>query len=278
MDEMDRQPGATFRSLLVHVDDADGAADRVRLAARLADAWGVHLTGAAAAEEFVPLYAEGGYIPADMMDMEVRRVDLLVERAKALFEREAANVRSRAWRSAHWPASLFVVEEARGADLVIVGHEAPGGARDPAFSAGDVILAAGRPVLVVPANVDRLEARRIVVAWKDTREIRRALSDAMPLLRAAQEVVVVTVSREVPEAPWDDLKAYLARHGVTASFVHRAEAEGGAPEAVGKIAAAHGADLIVAGAYGRWKWRERLFGGVTLDLLTTASVCCLLSH
>jgi len=48
---------------------------------------------------------------------------------------------------------------------------------------GVILLRAGRPVLVAPDTVAPLQLRRVVVAWKDTRECRRAVRDALPFLQ-----------------------------------------------------------------------------------------------
>jgi nucleotide-binding universal stress UspA family protein len=45
-----------------------------------------------------------------------------------------------------------------------------------------------------------------------------------------------------------------------------------------RLALDEGADLIVAGAYGRSRRGEWMFGGITRDLLATSPICCLMSH
>jgi hypothetical protein len=80
------------------------------------------------------------------------------------------------------------------------------------------VLRAGRPVLVVPPNVDALSAMRVVVGWKDTREARRALRDALPFLERAEAVIIVEVndaaSETEPLVHAGDVVRYLARHNV----------------------------------------------------------------
>jgi nucleotide-binding universal stress UspA family protein len=145
-------------------------------------------------------------------------------------------------------------------------------------------MRAGRPVLVVPPSVSALEGRRALVAWKDTREARRAVADALPLLAHAEEVLVVeAVSGDAEERDQalrraGDVAGLLARHGATA--------RGEALEVRGRTVAdelllaaeRHGADLVVAGGYGHARLREWAFGGVTRDLLARCPMCCLLSH
>ncbi|KQT50690.1 hypothetical protein ASG43_05230 [Aureimonas sp. Leaf454] len=273
-------PDSAFPSLLVHVDVDDGSADRVKLAADLARSWRSELIGIAAAPEYVSLYGDASLLPLDMMEAETKRVDAFLSEAKAIFDRHTSDIDDALWRSVHAPTVATIVDEARRADLLVLGQGGrdPASSRAPDVAVGEVVLQSARPVLVVPPNVERLEAQTIVLAWKDTREIRHAVQQAMPLLRNAREVLVVTVGPDLDPRAWRDVQAHLRRHGLPASFVHRLDAEVDASTAILDIARINGADLIVAGAYGRRRWREMLFGGLTRDLLTKARICCLLSH
>jgi nucleotide-binding universal stress UspA family protein len=144
------------------------------------------------------------------------------------------------------------------------------------------MLQSGRPVLVAPPAGGRLALEAVVVAWKDTREARRAISDALPLLRSAGEVVVMEVcgSDEAGDAGVHVASVVkgLARHGVKA----RAKVQTAPPERVATElnieAQAIGADLIVAGGYGHTRIGEWVFGGVTFDLLNYPERFVLLSH
>jgi nucleotide-binding universal stress UspA family protein len=126
-----------------------------------------------------------------------------------------------------------------------------------------------------------LWAERIVVAWKDTREARRALQDSLPLLHEAESVLVAEVCDAGTEAAnrkqLDDVVHYLARHRIAASAITTSTKDSVANELI-RISQAENADLIVAGAYGHTRLGEWVFGGVTRDLLTSSPVCCLLAH
>ncbi len=130
---------------------------------------------------------------------------------------------------------------------------------------GDLVMDAGRPVLFVPPGVDFLSAKRIVIAWKDTREARRAVWDSMPFLKRAAEVSIVVIDSEDGSAR--DVATYLGCHGVAATTTTRPESEIAVAVKIVHIAQQEGADLIVCGAYGHSRAREWAFGGVTRDLL-----------
>jgi len=84
---------------------------------------------------------------------------------------------------------------ARAADLIVVSPRTQGG-RARRVDPAEIVMTAGRPVLIVPDGAHLLRAKTIVIAWKDTREARRAVADALPLLRRAEEVIVQAVCRE----------------------------------------------------------------------------------
>ena len=145
-------------------------------------------------------------------------------------------------------------------------------------------MQAGRPLLVVPDRVNWLDLRSVLVAWKDTPEARRAVADALPLLRKAKDVTIVEIAerdvdRSAVAAGVTDVAAWLARHGVTAT-ARVSEAAGGdtAAAQLDKVAGDVGAGLIVAGAYGHSRFRELILGGVTQYLVTQSARCVLLSH
>jgi nucleotide-binding universal stress UspA family protein len=144
------------------------------------------------------------------------------------------------------------------------------------------VLRAGRPVLLVPDTVAALPLRRVVVAWKDTRESRRAMRDALPFLQQAKEVLLVEVGENESESQAKknlaDVGAYLVRHRViVAAEVWRRPRRPVATELL-DVVEKEKADLIVAGGYGHSRLGEWIFGGVTRELLTASPVCCLLSH
>jgi nucleotide-binding universal stress UspA family protein len=198
------------------------------------------------------------------------------------FRQSAAGVRSEWLAVEEFPVEA-IARISRGADLIVAG-----GARrnehdnTRACDTAEVVLKSGRPVLVAPPAGGGLTAEAVVVAWKETREARRALADALPILACSEEVVVVEVcaksEAEYAEPRHAALVHYLARHGITARSricpAHRDEAAYHLHVEAGKA----GADLIVAGGYGHTRLGEWVFGGVTLDLLNDPTRFVLFSH
>ena len=102
----------------------------------------------------------------------------------------------------------FIAREACAANLLIIGRERL--SEDPfrSLDPGALLLKVGRPILLVPTGLDRSHANRVAVAWKDTREARRALSDTLPFLHDAEKVFLVEVCAE----------NYLSRHRITTTI------------------------------------------------------------
>jgi nucleotide-binding universal stress UspA family protein len=137
-------------------------------------------------------------------------------------------------------------------------------------------------VLVLPSGINRVHASRALIAWKDSREARRAVSDALPLLKQAESVTVAAVGPSEIELQMreqvEDVANYLQRHGVTiGAKVAMPTREADAPVLL-RLADERKADLIVAGAYGRSRLSEWIFGGVTRSLLTRSKVPILFAN
>lgn len=271
----------TFASIMVSVDLAGDAAGRIKVAAHLADALAGRTIGVAAqAPDHVvaqvgPMGASA-FLPA----LSRRAVSDGLARAEELFL-AAVGTRSRvSWRSALEPGLVFLAAQARAADLVVVGRGCLDGASECPLplDAASVVLAMGRPVLVVPPGIDYLEGRRVMVAWKDTREARRAALDALPILRLASRVDVVAVTPSGLVSGAADVAAYLSTQGILATSAEHLSEGGGDAKALLDLASEGATDLIVMGAYGHGRLREAVLGGVTRDVLRRCPICSFLSH
>jgi len=272
-----------YSSLLVHVDVDGELGGRVELAAGLADHFHSHLIGVASWMARPPFVVEG--VPIDpeptQEDYEEMRA-VLNRRGEEFRDRVGARRSQVEWRSSFDFPTEFVAREARAADLVIVGRDRK--SYDPYRStdSGALVLRTGRPMLVVPPSIRSLVANRVMVAWKDKREARRAVQDALPFLLGAKEVLLVEVTEagSVEDAihRLKDVASYLSRHGVTALAERVHPIEGTASGALLRLVEEQPVDLIVSGAYGHTRLGEWIFGGVTQDLLSRSPVCCLLSH
>ncbi|CAA2160086.1 hypothetical protein MBRA_05252 [Methylobacterium brachiatum] len=269
----------SIASILVALDTGAAAARRVSLAAGLARRFEATLTGVAARK--LPNPGPTAEIVAVQVAYDEERAKLADELARAedVFRANAGTDIRTGWRQAEDGPEAFLVRQTRGADLTVVGRDDPGAAPgamvpDP----GMVLMEAGRPVLVVPPDVDRLDAARIVIAWKDAPEARRAVSAALPFIGHADKVFVVSVGNEARFEGAEEVSELLARHGahVTTNLLDAAAGE--FADRILRFARPEDADLVVMGGYGHSRLREWLFGGMTRDMLRTSPLCCLMSH
>jgi nucleotide-binding universal stress UspA family protein len=272
----------SYSTIMVQLDLDQSNEARLRTAGMLAGRFNARVIGIAAAD-IQPMYFAEGVPAQEVLDQDRARLKTemaaLEQSFRDLFKAHAAPVE---WRSALDLPTDFTAREARAADLIVAGSRRE--RLDPMRQAdpGDLVLRAGRPVLAVPPEAEGLNVKTMLVAWKDTREARRAVNDALPLLHQADEVVVVEIAereadRPAAKARVDDVAAWLTRRGIATAAI-ATKALVGVPAQIEMVAKDEGAGLIVAGAYGHSRLREWVFGGVTRQLLTQSRHCALLSH
>ncbi|MGU3540802.1 universal stress protein [Methylobacterium sp. A54F] len=258
----------SYARMMVSVDLGPAAAARVRLAADLAHRLGAGLTGIAATRG--PARPRG----AATAGTALRLHD--IERARLLFEGNAGQVARTAWRARAANAAVFLVDQARSADLVVLGR-AGDLAADLAVEPGRVLCGAGRPVLLAPPGFERLAAARVVVAFGDGPQARRAVTGAMPLLQRADRVFVAARDRERDAGAAEEVAAYLAGHGAAAT-TDLLRGPAGDPDALLDLIAGRRADLVVLGATGPAWLPGRPFDRLTRAMLRNAPICCLMSR
>jgi len=277
------QASGAIRAILVHVEPGDEAQPRLETAVHLARRFDATLIGVGA--EMMQALGTGdplGVLGADwVVELETLVQDNL-KRAEARFRDKAACVKSEWLALEAYPAGV-VAQLARGADLILAGGAPLKGVESyRCAQTAELVLQAARPVLVAPPEGGELRCKAVVVAWKDTREARRALIDALPFLQMAEDVVVQEVCDDDrfgdAEVHTFAVVEHLKRHGVAArAKVTIAPADGTEIE-LNKTADGIDADLIVAGAYGHSRLGEWVFGGVTRSLLQAPERFALLSH
>jgi len=224
-------------------------------------------------------------VPAALFEEDRRQIDRHLRASETDFRSMAAKYDTSVdWRgeSSIEPLSEHFAREAAAADIVVAGVPKAGAPPDATRQADlcDLVMQVGRPVLLVPEPGQTATFERVLVAWKDTREARRAIHDALPLLLKAGNVLVteiassddLTVARESVAR----VSGWLARHGIAAEEKVVAAERANASQLTG-LAENHAADLIVAGAYGHNRQGRWTLGGITSELLAGRR-CVLLSH
>jgi nucleotide-binding universal stress UspA family protein len=271
-----------FKHLLVHVDASQRAAERLDLAVHLARPGGARLAG---------LFAEGQTLGGSLVGR--RSPDRIA--AAALEARTAFETRTLAagLHSEWWP--LESSEDAvllnqlqlccRYADLAIFGQHETGQARLPDDAVEHAVFQSGRPVLVVPyAGHFTSVGRKILIGWNGSREAARAVNDALPLLTAAESVLILAFQRGARAEPGGlpplSVVDHLAAHGVRAVYepVLIDPESLDAADAMLNRSFETGCDLIVTGAHVQAGLPGPRAGASTRKLLATMTAPVFFSH
>lgn len=275
----------SYKTILVHIDPGKRCALRVDVAIRLAQQHNAHLVALHAIAPFEP----PGYVLAEMgpaiieAQKHASAADLARTEAEFTKQTTKAGIRNAEWRAAIDDPVEAMTLHARYADLVVIGQfDASEGSNMAADFPERLVLAAGRPVLILPCvgNFPTI-GKRILVAWSGTREATRAVTDAIPLLQRADKVHVMAVNPKQGEhgnVPGADIGLYLARHDVRVEV----KADQGAEIDVGNELLSRAADLdvdlIVMGGYGHSRLKEWVLGGATRTILESMTAPVLMSH
>lgn len=272
-----------YKTLLAPVDGRSRSLRSLAVAGALANRWDAHLVGLFVQPNVqIPSYARAEGSAVMIEELQRKMVAELAAQAKGRFDEgvKASGAARTEWRVERGEADAVLARHARAADLVIVNQTDPDDEVGSGF-ADAILLSVGRPVLVVPYVGEAVvKGEHVLVCWDGGRAAARAASDALPILREARKVTVLTVNtaagpREVPGA---DIALYLARHGVK-SEAARTPAGGLDPgNVILSRAFDYGVDLIVMGAYGHSRVREILLGGATRAILRQMTVPVLMSH
>ncbi len=273
----------SYKTILVHVDNGKRCQARLDVAIQMTRRCDAHLVGLNALTAMrLPAYAaaEAGAV---LIEAQQRAFTEQSQRAKAAFDRATAGLSKIEWRATSADAVDAVSLHARYADLVVLSqpHAGDDGGVEEDF-AERVVLACGRPVLMVPyADSYKSFGQRVLLAWNATRESTRALTDAIPMLRDAKEVKVIAINPDDADhgaVPAADISLFLARHGVRAEAVTDYGDDIDVGNELLSRAADYNSDLIVMGAYGHSRMRELIMGGATRTIITSMTVPVLLSH
>ena len=278
-----------FKTILVHLDHSDRSPVRAAMAARWSRAHESHLVG------LVPTGLYDGVIPADaiatgMTDYIAESADYLRRRAECIsreFREDiaASGPMSYEMRLVDGATVDAVVRYGHASDLVVLGQDDDANKRDTIVRAlaERVLMEVGRPVLVVPSagTFDKMP-KHIVVAWDGSREAAMAMQAALPALHRSGHVTLVSMRHPRDEDNAQqllvpDMCQYLLRHGVQARAETQVTEFGFADALLSRISDL-GADLLVMGAYGHSRLRERVLGGVTRQVLAQMTVPVLMAH
>jgi nucleotide-binding universal stress UspA family protein len=285
----------SYKTIVVHINDERRLPGLLTAATTMASHHGAHLIGLSVVPPiFVPPASDIAIVVPSLIEahrdayrLEERRMKLAFESAT---QKECSQGAFKAeWRSVdagHLASSIQVIMPiARTCDLVIASQADPDWSSTVMLDVPDELATdSGRPVLVIP-NAPRaaFAIKRVLIAWNGRREATRAVFDALPLLKKADEVSVIWInpqndSDEAGDLPATDLCLALARHGVKCGEGACVAPKLSAGETLLSEATKFGWDILVMGCYGHSRLREFILGGATRHVLSQMTIPVLMSH
>jgi nucleotide-binding universal stress UspA family protein len=276
----------SIASILIHVDNNTACKSRLETAIRLAQQFDAHLTALyVILPTNFPIFSQ---IPVGPKFIKSHRKSLWEGAARA--QKDCEDAARDVGVTLEWRAEEGILidtlnEHGRYCDLIVLGQYDPSDRNDLSEGAADhVILESGTACLVVPyIGIAANNMNNILIAWNGSMESSRAVKDAVPILKQAKRVEVLVINPEQRKVDEGDVtgakaSAYLARHGINveAHTVHNKQSNAG--DVLLSHASDFSADLVVMGAYGHTRLREKVLGGVTKHLLEHMTVPVLMSH
>ncbi|EYD72779.1 universal stress protein [Limimaricola hongkongensis] len=266
----------TNRTIALCFTEPESAEALARTGAALARRHDAHLLGLyALPDPFVHLPASIYFTGEVVTQIRARQGDAARQIEKVFLAAAESEGVTPEWRCLQ--ARLATVgerlcESARAADLVLVARPEDEAAGRPQE---ELIRNLGRPVLMIPPGyAPAALGASAVIGWSTTREATRAAHDALLLLDARAEVVLLSVDKapgaDEEDYPANDMAAMFSRHGMNATVTHRVPGDRRIAEVIEREAFETGASFIATGAFGHSKAYDFVLGTVTRDLMRHA--------
>jgi nucleotide-binding universal stress UspA family protein len=282
-------PEDTMKTLLVALLPDEELDLSLDVATALARRHGSHIIGymPIPGPILLPVATPMAMVPFD--DTMRSRYREMLPTVQAAFEKrmsaEGLSSEFRSDEQSNLNLSPGIIAQSRTCDLVIVQMRQSDGkvTADSVDCVADIVMASGRPVMAIPAQLSRPFAYdRVTLAWNASRESARAAFDCAPLLSKAKEVELVWVNpQDTPIGDVDiagaEIATVLARHDIKITDTPITSDQKAGP-AIVKQATINASDLLVIGAYGHSRLRERILGGATEYILRNPPCTILLSN
>jgi nucleotide-binding universal stress UspA family protein len=278
-----------MKTILVPTEQHELTPSILQSAFLLAKRFDSYIEGFALFPSLVELYALDSEIS---LPLEVKEHDAeMAKQVRAAFEafmRErgvARSQRKNASISFDWlddvpDGDAFVGSYGRVFDVIVAGRPMGGTAARPSLATIEAVLfEAGRPVLIAPPALPQKMGDNILIAWNCSTEQATTTALAMPLLRQASRVVVLTVEGgTVPGPSGEQVTRYLEHHGVSSEPITVKPQGRSTGEVVLAQAASLNCDLLIKGAYTQSRLRQMIFGGATRHIIANATLPVLMAR
>lgn len=269
-----------MKSILLHVNDDPGQESRLLATLALVRQHGARLT----CVQVTPI---SDYVVTDPFGGMYQVQTLLEQLANQAVEARSRIEDRLVNEGLEWEWSVYdgdvagtIVQQSQLSDLIVLSQadNGRGNRSRPQSLVTNVALHVRTPVLAVPIAAPTFNPGGLaMIAWNASPEAGHAVRAALPMLKKASSVHVVTFD-ENEDFPANDLRQYLAAHGITAECAEQQLDGKPVGEALCLAATARKAAFIVMGAYGHSRFREAVFGGVSRHMMAQSTVPLLLAH
>ncbi len=192
---------------------------------------------------------------------------------------EPAATPSWAWNSSAPSGHDFVGSYGRVFDVIVLARPGEEWQSPSMVTLESALFESGRPVLIAPPNSPRSLATNVLIAWNRSTEQARTTAFAMPILRLAERITILTVEGSTVAGPSGvEMARSLRMNGIAAEPITLTAGKRSAGEVILAKAEELGCDLIVKGAYTQSRLRQMIFGGTTRDILAHAKLPVLMAH
>lgn len=274
--------------IAIHLSNDNACNRRIDVGLQLAKERGSEVIGVYPADAGAAHYYDESIVPQDIRKILSGRRNESRDKVREHFlERAAAAGVKAEWRSPTGEADEALALHARYCDLLVMSKAERVDSVTAIIPnlAEAVVMAAGRPVLMVPgAGEFESIGRRVLYCWDQRREAARAFSDAAPFFRRCEELVVLEIDRDERAFKDKDLNPtdfvnYCSSLGYPQPKHLVKKSDGiGVGNVILNTASDVGSDLIVMGAYGHSRMRQWVMGGASRTLLSSMTVPVLLAH
>jgi len=174
----------------------------------------------------------------------------------------------------------FVGSYGRVFDIIVLARPGDEWQSPSMITLESALFESGRPVLIAPPNSPHSLGTNVLIAWNNSTEQARTTADAMPLLRLADRITILTVEGATVAGPSGEQMAHsLKMNGIAADTITMKPAgKRSAGETILTKAEELGCDLIIKGAYTQSRLRQMIFGGTTRHILANAKLPVLMAH
>ncbi|WP_419902414.1 universal stress protein [Kiloniella sp.] len=219
-----------------------------------------------------------GYFPEEVIENQRDAIQKQAAELEKSFTSTVSEVGATyEWRQLEGPEVDIIAFHARFTDLTIIS-QAKGKFADELEFSGSLLMESSLPILAIPEKkIPEDMTKNILIAWDGSAESSRAVRGALPLLKMAEKVILLSVGLpDEGNIPQSDIDSHLQRHGI--HCVKRVVDNPFPEDVIKSTAREENVGLIVAGAWGHSRIREMIFGGVTKSLFSNQEIPVLLSH